>query len=339
MRSRHSCEQLRVVNEFGSTVNERDQQIERSSIGRALDRRQLGMMALAMGDMIKVSLTLGLLAVMFAQGLNLSRADLGGFRRQPGTLARAFLAVDVLVPLGTIAVVAIFRPPLPIVVCLALMACSPMAAFGLRHVVDSPRLRPVWSGVYLVLLLAALVTTPVTLVLLGKAFGFSASVSPMAIAGKVLGTIALPVGVGMLVRRWRPAAAPRLSAALQKAGALLIVLPFLVLVAANWRAFGDFGLRGYLAVGLFVLLALTWGHLLGGKDPEARTLLANESATRNPAFALLIAHTSFPDARIFPVLVPYLVAYLLIKSAYGVWRRHHVSGAGRGTPSAPHAHP
>jgi hypothetical protein len=90
-------------------------------------------------------------------------------------------------------------------------------------------------------------------------------------------------------------------------------------------------------VSLFVLLALTWGHLLGGKDPEARTLLANESATRNPAFALLIAHTSFPDARIFPVLVPYLVAYLIIKGAYGAWRRHHLeSGAGRGTPSEPH---
>ena len=99
----------------------------------------------------------------------------------------------------------------------------------------------------------------------------------------------------------------------------------------------QFGLRGYLAVASFVLLALTWGHLLGGKDPEERTLLANESATRNPAFALLIAHASFPDARIFPVLVPYLVAYLVIKSAYGAWRRHHLSsGAGRGTPSEPH---
>ena len=220
---------------------------------------------MAMGDIVKISLTLGLLAVMFAQGLNLSRADLGGFRRQPGTLARAFLAVDVLVPLGTIAVVAIFRPPFPIVVCLALMACSPMAAFGLRHVVDSPRLRPVWSGVYLVLLLAALVTTPVTLVLLGKAFGFSASVSPMAIAGKVLGTIALPVGAGMLVRSWRPRRRAAPLRRLQKVGAVLIVLPFLVIVAASWRAFGAFGLRGYLAVAVFVLLALTWGHLLGGR--------------------------------------------------------------------------
>ena len=94
-------------------------------------------------------------------------------------------------------------------------------------------------------------------------------------------------------------------------------------------------MRGYLAVVAFVLLALTWGHLLGGKDPEARTLLANESATRNPAFALLIAHTSFPDARIFPVLIPYLVAFLIIKATYGVWRRQRVSsGAGRGTPVA-----
>lgn len=122
---------------------------------------------------------------------------------------------------------------------------------------------------------------------------------------------------------------------MQKAGAVLIVLPFLVLVAANWRALAEFGLRGYLAVAFFVLLALTWGHLLGGKDPEARTLLANESATRNPAFALLIAQTSFPDARIFPVLVPYLVAYIIIKTTYGQWRRQRLSsGAGRGTPVA-----
>jgi BASS family bile acid:Na+ symporter len=194
------------------------------------------MMRFAMGDLIKVSLTLGLLAIMFAQGLNLSGTDLGGFRRQPGTLARAFLAVDVLVPLGAIAVVAIFRPPLPIVVCLALMACSPMAAFGLRHVVASARLRPIWSGVYLALLLAALVTTPLTLVLLSRAFGFRASVSSMAIAGKVLGTVVLPVGVGMLVRRWRPQGAARLSATLQKAGAVLIVLPFLVVCAGTWRS-------------------------------------------------------------------------------------------------------
>jgi len=288
-----------------------------------------------MGDLIKVGLTLGLLALMFAQGLNISRADLGGFRRQPGTLARAFIAVDVLVPLGAIAVVAIFRPPLPIVVCLALMACSPMAAFGLRHVVDSPRLRPVWSGVYLVLLMAALVTTPVTLVLLSNAFGFRASVSSMAIAGKVLGTVVVPVGAGMLVRHWRPRAADRFAAPLGKIGLVLILLPFLAIVLANWRALAEFGWRAYLAVAAFVLLALTWGHLLGGKDPEARTLLANESATRNPAFALLIAHTSFPDARIFPVLIPYLVAFLIIKATYGVWRRQRVSsGAGRGTPVA-----
>src|SRR6476660_5163450 len=147
-----------------------------------------------MGDLIKVGLTLGLLALMFAQGLNISGADLGGFRRQPGTLARAFLAVDVLVPLGAIAVVAIFRPPLPIVVCLALMACSPMAAFGLRHVVASPQLRSVWSGVYLVLHLAALVTTPLTLVLLGNSLGFSAKGSPMAIAENVPGTVLVLVG-------------------------------------------------------------------------------------------------------------------------------------------------
>jgi BASS family bile acid:Na+ symporter len=282
---------------------------------------------------IKVLLTLGLFMVMFAQGLRLQGDQLLGFRRQPSVLARAFLAVDVLVPFFAVAVVAIFRPSRPIAVCLALMGASPMAALGLSQVVVSPKLRPIWTGIYFILLAGSVVTTPVVLGLLDRAFRLHANVSPFDVASKVFWTVLFPVVAGMLILRWRPNAAARAAAPLQKIGMLLIAVIFLAIVVASWRALAGFGLRGYVAVACFVLLALTFGHLLGGEEPEARHLLAIESATRNPGLVLLIAQTSFPHAPVAAVLVPYMVTFVVLTSAYKLLKGQPGSGA-RHAPGA-----
>jgi BASS family bile acid:Na+ symporter len=278
-------------------------------------------------NIIKLLLTLGLFLVMLAQGLRLNGDQLLAFRRQPSTLARAFVAVDVLVPLVAVAVVGIFHPSKPIAICLALMASSPMAALGLSHVVQNPRLRPVWAAVYFILLAAAVVTTPVTLSLLERAFRFESDVSSVAIAEKVFWTVFFPVVAGSLFLRWKPSVAGRAAAPLEKAGMLLVAIGFVIIVAASWRALAGFGLRGYVAVAVFVILCLTFGHLLGGEDPEARHLLAIESATRNPGLVLLIAQTSFPHAPVAAVLVPYLVTFVVVTSGYKMLKGQPGGGA------------
>jgi BASS family bile acid:Na+ symporter len=111
----------------------------------------------------------------------------------------------------------------------------------------------------------------------------------------------------------------------------VIALSFIAIVAIDWRALADFGLRDYLAVALFVVLCLTLGHLLGGEDPEVRTLLAIESAMRNPALALLIAETNAPHARFAALLVPYYVTFIVLTNAYRFWRRHKPSRGGTGS--------
>jgi hypothetical protein len=97
-------------------------------------------------NVILLSLAVGLLLFMFSQGLRLRFADLSSF--SPATLGRAFLAVDVIVPLVAVVVVGWLRPPTPVMGCLALMAASPMAAFGLGHVAKSAEMRRKWTGIY-----------------------------------------------------------------------------------------------------------------------------------------------------------------------------------------------
>lgn len=281
-------------------------------------------------EIIKTALTVGLFLDMFAQGLRLRSAHLLKHPHEPRKLARAFVAVDVLVPLAALAVAAVLRPPQHVVVALSLMAASPMAGFALHHAVRNPELRKTWSAIHLVLLAAAVVTTPLTLHLLGAALGFRAHVSPIAIGGTVVSTVALPLTAGMLFRHRRPDAAARIAEPIQKAGYSLVALSFVVVLGASWRALGDFGPRGYLAVALFVGLSLSFGHLLGGANPRERTLLAVETATRNPALALVIAQTSFPKAPVATTLVPYVVTYVVLTNAYRFWRRQRPSG-GAGT--------
>ena len=269
-------------------------------------------------DLIKTCIVVGLFLVMFVRGLRLQPRHAFGLRGELRAGWRAFLAVDVLVPLFAVLVAVLFQPPKPIVVALALMAASPMAPLGLSQVIAGVGRRPIYAT-YFALLAGAVVTTPVTLSLLASVLHFEASVSPLAIALKVFLTVAMPVALGMLFRRAWPHVAARAAAPLYKGGMLLIALSFVVILAATWRVLGAFHVRGYLAIALFVVFSLTAGHLLGGRDVEVRSLLAIQSATRNPGFALLIAHTSFPNANVAAVLVPYFVTFLLVTGAYRSW--------------------
>lgn len=86
--------------------------------------------------------------------------------------------------------------------------------------------------------------------------------------------------------------------------------------------------KSNVAVALFVLLTLAFGHLLGGNDPEQRSLLATEAATRNPALALIIARANYPNAHVANVLVPYIVTFLVLTSLYRFSQSHRSGGTG-----------
>jgi BASS family bile acid:Na+ symporter len=82
-----------------------------------------------------------------------------------------------------------------------------------------------------------------------------------------------------------------------------------------------------LAMVLLVLVGLAAGHLLGGPDPEDRTVLALSTATRHPAIAIAIAHANFPDQKLAPAAVLlYVVVSVIAGMPYLKWaKRRHVA--------------
>jgi BASS family bile acid:Na+ symporter len=77
-----------------------------------------------------------------------------------------------------------------------------------------------------------------------------------------------------------------------------------------------------LAIAAFVLAGLAVGHLLGGPDPEDRTVLAFSTAFRHPGVAIAIASANFPGQKLVPAaVVMYLVVSAVVSIPILAWRR------------------
>ena len=74
---------------------------------------------------------------------------------------------------------------------------------------------------------------------------------------------------------------------------------------------------------VFAGVGLAAGHLLGGPDPENRTVLALSTATRHPGVAIALAAANFPDQKLGPaaVFLYLLVSAVATIAALTTWRR------------------
>jgi BASS family bile acid:Na+ symporter len=75
-----------------------------------------------------------------------------------------------------------------------------------------------------------------------------------------------------------------------------------------------------------VAVSIAIGHWLGPRDPEEQTTLAIESAARHPGLAMTIAALNFNPQKTLPVLVPYLVVFMVVTTIYLQWRKWRSDG-------------
>jgi BASS family bile acid:Na+ symporter len=142
-------------------------------------------------------------------------------------------------------------------------------------------------------------------------------------AGTVLG----PLIAGVVLRSLRPSFAENAAGPLAKISAILLILCVLPILPGAlpkvWLLVGDGALASFAA---FVLVGLAAGHLLGGPDPEDRSVLAIATASRHPAVALAIAASSFPDEKlVVPAILMYLLVNALVSSLYLFWCKRHAA--------------
>ena len=139
-------------------------------------------------------------------------------------------------------------------------------------------------------------------------------------------TILLPVGLGVLVRSFFPKLADTIGPALAKVSGVALLILVLFVVAMTYGLLMKMDLRSYLVMAGVVAVSIAIGHWLGPRDPEEQTTLAIESAARHPGLAMTIAALNFNPQKTLPVLVPYLVVFMVVTTIYLQWRKWRSDG-------------
>jgi BASS family bile acid:Na+ symporter len=256
-----------------------------------------------------------------ALGLRYLVSDATYLLRAPGLLARSLLAMNVVMPLLVFWVVTSFHLKTPIKVALIALAVSP-----LPPILPGRQLRLASSayiyGIVVASAVCSVVLVPATVRILAAHF----HTQLLGIAKVLLGvtiTVLAPLVIGLGIQRIWPAYAQRLATKLYIAGMALLVagcIPVLVIAWPNIRSMvGDGTLIAAFALSVLGLLV---GHVLGGRNPQNRTVLALATASRHPGVALMVAGTSFQAQRLVTasVLLVFIVS-MIAAAPYAAWRK------------------
>jgi BASS family bile acid:Na+ symporter len=282
---------------------------------------------MSVAQLIRVAVLLSVMLIVLSFALLATWRDATSLLSKPSQLLRSLLAMNVVLPLFVAASVAVFVLRPPVAIALLALSVSPVPPF-----LPQKQLKLVGRQEYVYGLLAttsllSIVLAPLTIVLIGIAFSRKVSIAPVAIGRTVALTVLIPFALGLIIRRLRPTIALRASPLASRVGIVLLVAAFVPVIITMWPAMisliGDGTL---LAIVAFIVVGLALGHLLGGPEPEDRTVLALATATRHPGVALVIAAGIFPDEKLVaPALLLYLLVGAIASAPYVMWRkrRHH----------------
>ncbi len=255
--------------------------------------------------------------LLLCQGLRTSLKDLTFFAGHPGLLLRSLAAVLVVVPGAVFLTVSVLRPERPVAIGLALLAASPAAPLMLFRMSRVSDRQEYAKSLHLLVALLSIVTVPVTLFLMAKGFNFAAEISSVHVAILVAKLILGPVVLGIVIKAVFASIAARLiiPAEVLSLAALLVTLGILL-----FRTYGflvGISVHSYLSIAVTVLMSLFIGHWMAGPISQGeKSILALESAGRNPGLVLLIVALNAPNANAMSVLVPYLCVFLVISTLY-----------------------
>ncbi|MBP6877245.1 MAG: hypothetical protein KBC34_04425 [Phenylobacterium sp.] len=277
---------------------------------------------MSLAELIPLVLKASILIIVFSLGLNARPADLTYFLRHPGRLVRTLLAMLVAMPVIAVLLVRGFGLPHTIAVMLIALSLSPVPPVLPRKQAKAGGDASYAIGLLAAVGLASIVWIPLALEIVERVFSIPLGIPPARVATMVGITILLPLAAGVIVAQLAPGLAERFAPHLARLGGLLLAIAALAILVSQWRAV--FGLLpgGAPAFAIFVALGLLVGHLLGGPDPDDRTVLALATASRHPGVALAIVHINFPDEKaVIAAVLLFLLVNALLSIPYVAWRK------------------
>ena len=271
-------------------------------------------------QLIPLVVTLSLAGLVMAVGLEATPRELLSLFRQPLRLARAVLAVNVIVPVAAAILVGLF-PLSPVVkMGILVMAVSPVPPLvpgkGLKAGGD----RVYALSLYASLVLLSIVIVPATVAILAHIYGSSVSVSPLQIAENVAIGVVAPLLAGLALHAVAPAFSEKVAPTLRRLSMLVVLLIVIPVIVSLWPAISTLAGDGaLLAMALTSAAGLAAGHLLGGPGLGDRGALAQTAVTRHPGIAILIANAAGGDKRVTAAVIAFMLVGLLVAIPYQVW--------------------
>jgi BASS family bile acid:Na+ symporter len=273
-------------------------------------------------DVLRVVAPLSVALIVFAVALGIAPSRVVAFiKDRPLVLLRSLVATLILVPAAALALILVIKPAPALAVGLAILVSCPPAPLMLKSATKTGGGDAAFmASLHLTLAALAIVTVPAILQVLAIPLEFSAEVAPLPLLKILANTILLPIGLGLVVRALFPAWADAFAPRLGKVGTLGLLVVVIAIVATLYPALLNMDARSYGAIAAVSVAALAIGHLLGPRDPAEKTILAVECAVRHPGLAVTIAATNFTPERALPVLVPCIITFIAIATAYLIWR-------------------
>jgi bile acid:Na+ symporter, BASS family len=273
-------------------------------------------------DLIRLTELVSSILIVFGFGLRSTMRDASALFRHPLLLVRSLFAMNVLLPLIAALMVAMFALRPPIGIALIAVAVSPVPPFLPGQQLKLVTRQEYVLGLFGASSLLAIIVAPVSVALIGLLFTRQISIAPIAIAKIVALTVLVPFSLGMIVRRRAAALAERVSPIVGNVGIFLLVVAAVPVLFTTWsEMISLIGNGTLIALVAFTLVSLAAGHLLGGRNPDNRTILALAAATRHPGVALTIATQMFPDQHLVaPALLLYLFVSGIASAPYILWR-------------------
>jgi BASS family bile acid:Na+ symporter len=276
---------------------------------------------------IQIVAQVSLMLLVLAVGLQSSWSDLAYVWRRPALLLKAFIAVNLIVPVCAVILCLALPVDKMTKAGLVIMAVSPLAPFVIGKMMKTGADRAYVVGTYSALMAISVLVVPATFGLLGILFGRDASVPINLIARFVLMSVAAPLVVGVVIATWRSDFGRRAGPIATKI-ALLFLLPIvlLILYRSAGAALGLVGDGSLAVIILTVAAGIAAGHVLGGPEPERRAALAQAAATRHPGIAAMVANRHFDDKRVLLAIVLFLLTSIVVSAAYSKWIASRASG-------------
>jgi BASS family bile acid:Na+ symporter len=267
-----------------------------------------------------------LMLLVLAVGLQSGWSDLLYIWRRPALFLRAFVSVNLIVPVCAMLLCMLLPVDKMTKAGLVIMAVSPLAPFVLGKMMKTGADRAFVVGTYSALIATSVIIVPATFALLGMLLGRDASVPVAMIARFVLISVAVPLIAGIIVatlsQEFGRRASP-IATMVAYVGLLPIVL--MILYRSAPAAFGLMGDGSLAVIVLTVAAGIGAGHWLGGPEPERRMALAQAAATRHPGIAAMIANRHFEDKRVMLAVVLFLLVSIVVSALYAKWMTRRVT--------------